>query len=128
MSSGLKLPDGDYSHPRLVGEFCLAPVEEPSRRPALLSRNHWTANLWTTCLIPSTLSKTIDNDVLSIIIIYIVFRQEMAVMAATPQAQDRRGFIGGSDARIIMGSDDAALVRLWREKRGEVEPEECPTT
>jgi predicted phage-related endonuclease len=30
----------------------------------------------------------------------------------------RRGFIGGSDARIIMGTDEAALVRLWREKRG----------
>src|SRR5215831_19096340 len=37
--------------------------------------------------------------------------------------QDRRSFIGGSDARIIMGSDEAALVRLWKEKRGEVEPE-----
>ena len=36
----------------------------------------------------------------------------------------RRGFIGGSDARIIMGNDEAALVRLWREKRGEVEPED----
>ncbi len=36
----------------------------------------------------------------------------------------RRGFIGGSDARIIMGTDEAALVRLWREKRGEVEPED----
>jgi hypothetical protein len=35
----------------------------------------------------------------------------------------RRAFIGGSDARIIMGDDEAALVRLWREKRGEVEPE-----
>jgi predicted phage-related endonuclease len=35
---------------------------------------------------------------------------------------DRRQFIGGSDARIIMGSDEAALLRLWREKRGEVEP------
>ena len=33
-------------------------------------------------------------------------------------------FIGGSDARIIMGSDEAALVRLWREKRGEAEPED----
>ena len=33
-------------------------------------------------------------------------------------------FIGGSDARIIMGSDEAALLRLWREKRGEVEPED----
>src|ERR1700685_972811 len=33
----------------------------------------------------------------------------------------RRYFIGGSDARIIMGDDDAALIRLWQEKRGEVE-------
>src|SRR5438309_6438902 len=36
----------------------------------------------------------------------------------------RRTFIGGSDARIIMGTDESALVRLWREKRGEVEPED----
>jgi predicted phage-related endonuclease len=36
---------------------------------------------------------------------------------------DRRYFIGGSDARVIMGNDEAALLRLWREKRGEVEPE-----
>ena len=36
----------------------------------------------------------------------------------------RRHFIGGSDARIIMGKDEAALVRLWREKRGEIEPED----
>src|SRR5579862_8815517 len=35
---------------------------------------------------------------------------------------ERRYFIGGSDARIIMGTDEAALVRLWREKRGEAEP------
>jgi predicted phage-related endonuclease len=38
--------------------------------------------------------------------------------------QDRRSFIGGSDARIIMGDNEVALVRLWREKRGEVEPED----
>jgi predicted phage-related endonuclease len=37
---------------------------------------------------------------------------------------DRRSFIGGSDARIIMGSDEAALVHLWQEKRGEVGPED----
>ena len=37
---------------------------------------------------------------------------------------ERRHFIGGSDARIIMGSDEAALLRLWREKRAEVEPED----
>ena len=36
----------------------------------------------------------------------------------------RRQYIGGSDARIIMGEDEAALVRLWREKRGETEPED----
>jgi predicted phage-related endonuclease len=38
--------------------------------------------------------------------------------------KDRRLFIGGSDARIIMGDDESALVRLWREKRGEAEPED----
>jgi len=36
----------------------------------------------------------------------------------------RRSSVGGSDARIIMGADEAALLRLWREKRGEVEPED----
>jgi predicted phage-related endonuclease len=34
---------------------------------------------------------------------------------------DRRYFIGGSDARIIMGTDESALIRLWQEKRGEIE-------
>jgi predicted phage-related endonuclease len=37
---------------------------------------------------------------------------------------DRRSFIGGSDARLIMGGNEAALIQLWREKRGEVEPED----
>src|SRR6266581_9218803 len=34
----------------------------------------------------------------------------------------RRTFVGGSDARVIMGRDEAALLRLWREKRSELEP------
>jgi putative phage-type endonuclease len=38
--------------------------------------------------------------------------------------EERRSFIGGSDVRIIMGKDEAALLRLWREKRGEAEPED----
>jgi len=38
--------------------------------------------------------------------------------------KNRRYFIGGSDARIIMGDDQAALERFWREKRGEIEPED----
>ena len=37
---------------------------------------------------------------------------------------DRRQFIGGSDARIIMSPDETALIRLWKEKRGEAEPED----
>ena len=37
---------------------------------------------------------------------------------------NRRYFIGGSDARTIMGDDETALLRLWREKRGEIEPED----
>jgi predicted phage-related endonuclease len=41
-----------------------------------------------------------------------------------PDIAERRSFIGGSDARIIMGRDEVALIRLWREKRGECEPED----
>jgi predicted phage-related endonuclease len=40
-------------------------------------------------------------------------------------ANTQRGtFVGGSDARIIMGRDEEALLRLWREKRREAEPED----
>jgi predicted phage-related endonuclease len=46
----------------------------------------------------------------------VVQRKEPKVITA------RRHFIGGSDARIIMGDDEVALVRLWHEKRGEAEP------
>jgi len=45
-------------------------------------------------------------------------------MAVNTKIADRRYFIGGSDARIVMGDDEASLVRLWREKRGEIEPED----
>ncbi len=50
---------------------------------------------------------------------------------AAPQVQiirfnpnDRRHFIGGSDARIIIGDDQENLIRLWKEKRGEIEPQD----
>jgi hypothetical protein len=39
----------------------------------------------------------------------------------------RRSFIGGSAARIIISEDEVALLRLWRKKRGEVEPEDLST-
>jgi predicted phage-related endonuclease len=48
-------------------------------------------------------------------------KTELLTMGHLP---DRRHFIGGSDARVIMGDDEAALLRLWREKRGEAEPED----
>jgi predicted phage-related endonuclease len=40
------------------------------------------------------------------------------------KAGERRYFIGGSEARIILGNDESALIRLWQEKRGEIEPED----
>jgi predicted phage-related endonuclease len=43
-------------------------------------------------------------------------------MTKATHKPDRRHFIGGSDARIIMGKDEKALLRLWREKRGEETP------
>jgi len=48
----------------------------------------------------------------------------MALHAKTLRFTDRRYFIGGSDARIIMSADESVLLRLWREKRGEVQPED----
>ncbi len=48
----------------------------------------------------------------------------MRIVDRLNRAVDRRSFIGGSDARIILGTDETALLRLWREKRGEAEPED----
>ena len=47
---------------------------------------------------------------------------KISAIAATAASHNRRQFIGGSDARIIMGKDEKALLRLWREKRGEEAP------
>jgi predicted phage-related endonuclease len=44
-------------------------------------------------------------------------------MQTLTDSATRRSFIGGSDARIIMGSDEQNLIRLWREKRGDIEPD-----
>jgi len=32
------------------------------------------------------------------------------------QLSDRRPFVGGCDGRIVMGNDDVALLRLWKDK------------
>lgn len=36
----------------------------------------------------------------------------------------RKDFIGGSDANTIMGGKDDRLIALWRQKRGEQEPDD----
>ena len=48
-------------------------------------------------------------------------------MAARP-LDDRRSFIGGSDANVILSGDSERILRLWREKRGEVEPEDLSSS
>ena len=47
-----------------------------------------------------------------------------ALTSRVANSPKRRTFIGGSDARVVMGADETALQRLWREKRGEAEPED----
>jgi predicted phage-related endonuclease len=51
-------------------------------------------------------------------------REAVKSLVRMPTNLDRRNFVGGSDARIIMGQDEKALIRLWQEKRGEVGPED----
>src|SRR3954453_12513720 len=47
-----------------------------------------------------------------------------SVRGTIADSRHRRSYIGGSDARVIMGEDEEALVRLWREKRGEQDPKD----
>jgi predicted phage-related endonuclease len=53
-----------------------------------------------------------------------MFASRASSLERKRQNADRRAFIGGSDAQIIMGNDEPALIRLWQEKRGEVQPED----
>jgi len=46
------------------------------------------------------------------------------VSSKSLMSRDRRFFIGGSDVRIITGDNEAAVLQLWREKRGEANPED----
>lgn len=65
----------------------------------------------------------IDLSKMSIIDINIVFRQMEIAMSGLLNL-NRKDFIGGSDARIIMGDDEGKLLRLWKEKRGEESAED----
>ena len=51
-------------------------------------------------------------------------KTELLTMGHLP---DRRSFIGSSDARVIMGDNEAALLRLWRDG-AKSSPRTCPAT
>lgn len=44
--------------------------------------------------------------------------------AGARASQARNRGIGGSDANVILSGDEDRILRLWREKRGEAEPED----
>ncbi len=45
-------------------------------------------------------------------------------MLSPAQREFRKRLVGGSDANTIMSGDDQRIIRLWQEKRGEVDPED----
>ena len=50
---------------------------------------------------------------------------DLTKLGLSPAARaERINGIGGSDANAIMSGDDKRLLRLWKEKRGEIEPED----
>src|SRR5665647_2385042 len=61
---------------------------------------------------------------LCLILLVSFQRGDIDTMPTTAETKQefRRRFIGGSDARIIMGKDEKSLHRLWSEKRGEAAP------
>jgi predicted phage-related endonuclease len=44
------------------------------------------------------------------------------------KAGERRSFIGGSDANVILSGNAEKILRLWREKRGEAGPEDLSSS
>jgi hypothetical protein len=46
------------------------------------------------------------------------------VYSKSVSLSDLGSFIPGYDARVVMRDDESSLTRLWREKRGEAEPED----
>src|SRR6266478_5118935 len=76
---------------------------------------------------PTKIYNSIDFLLTGISIYFICLHIENMERCPMARLLDRRSFLGGSDARIIMGNDEALLVRLWREKRGELEPDDLST-
>ena len=49
-------------------------------------------------------------------------RQDLYVARGQPQKLLPHAWSAAGSGAVIMGEDEAALLRLWREKRGEAEP------
>jgi predicted phage-related endonuclease len=105
------------------------PTEDSFARSSARQRiNDRAALIWALvkeCFMVDSFEDHMIYDISSDIPSEIAFGEEtMRRIDSTQISGDRRTFIGGSDARIIMGNDEAALIRLWKQKRGEVEPED----
>src|SRR6266480_3011010 len=98
-----------------VGEVALTPAKEPASCSALGGRNHSLEDALVDGF-DQMHRKSIDTRVWDVYFTHMHRKNT--------KDRPRRFFIGGSDARVVMGTDQVALERLWREKRGEAEPED----
>ena len=120
---GLQLVNSHESNTRLIGKPLLAPSKKATRRPALLWRKHRGS-------VPkqrdshNSIKNVLTLKGINIIHLHIIRMDKAMTQISKAQVLSRRDFVGGSDARIIMGDDEEALLRLWREKRGEADPED----
>jgi hypothetical protein len=126
MRTGLELA---HSYDADAGPFCeflLAPIKEATSGSTLRGRDHLIRFAHATELLNSVEKRLTRRSIFyKHKQLFSIYEREIFVKILTCSIRpDRRGFIGGSDARIIMSPDEAALIRLWREKRGEVEPED----
>jgi hypothetical protein len=107
----LRASDSSKADGRVPRKILCAPSDERTSRPDLSTAQYRLLNL--THIVTygiNSATNSLEGLMESII------RENLQ--------RHRRRFVGGSDARIIMGKDEAALLRLWREKRGEAEPED----
>ena len=54
----------------------------------------------------------------------VMWPQFADLVFSDAELTNRRKVIGGSDANVILSGDAERILRLWREKRGEAEPED----
>ena len=97
---GLRTPDSDAS-PIETSPTAPAPplsaLQIPRRRSPLIE------------ILLTRSEKRINNISINSSPTYVHFREDRLNTFASKSAWDRRSFIGGSDARVIMGDDEAML-------------------